>query len=329
MKRPHTRLLATALAALCLAAFARAELPAAPTVASPGSTTVPSEQVQVPGVRSQTAWTYRVGPGGVVGEGHRSSSISYDREGFPLEQITYDENGAVKQRIVNAYDDGGRLAESVVEESGGMGDARTLFEYEGELLTGTTALRPDGTLLVSTRFEYDEDGNVVATLTEVPEADLSLRMAFEYSEVDDVVRMFSYDTAGNVIASSETVNDGNGNPLVTSAYEPDGTMGSITTYRYDSEGRPLEVAVRDSEGRLLSVASKTYGPDGLMVELVTSNPAAGIEQRVAVEYDEANSVLTERTYNKLGQLVSETRYVYEYYVEEDDERDDTQNEARN
>lgn len=328
MKRPHTRLLATALVALCMAASARAELPVPPAVASPGSATVPSEQVQVPGVKSQTAWTYRIGPGGVAGEGHRTSSISYDREGFPLEQITYDENGAVKQRIVNAYDDGGRLSESVTDESGGLGDARTVFEYEGELLTGTIAHRPDGSLLVSTHFEYDEDGNVVATLTEVPDANLSLKMAFEYSETDDVIRTFSYDTAGNIIASSETVNDGNGNPLVTSAYEPDGTMGSITTYTYDSEGRPLEVAVRDSEGRLISVASKTYDPDGLVVELVTANPAAGIEQRVVVEYDESDSVLTERTYNKLGQLVSETRYVYEYYGDEDNERDGAQDEAR-
>jgi YD repeat-containing protein len=32
-----------------------------------------------------------------------------------------------------------------------------------------------------------------------------------------------------------------------------------------------------------------------------------------VEYDEAEKRLIEQTYNKRGQLVGETRYVYEYY----------------
>ena len=95
----------------------------------------------------------------------------------------------------------------------------------------------------------------------------------------------------------------------------------MTTYTYDSDGLLLDVSVRDSEGMLLTTATKTYDVEGLMVELVTTNPPAGIEQRVVVEYDEAASVLTEQTYNKLGQLVSETRYEYEYYDDEDGNQD--------
>lgn len=321
MKRPHARLFAIALSALVLTAVAQARLPDAPAVADPTAVTVPPEAIRAAGIRSLTAWTSRVGPDGDLGEGYRASSVSYDMRGNPLEQIAYDERGVVLQGIVNTYDGKGRLVESVSQEHTGEGDARTVFAYDGEWIVGTTAYRPDGSLLVTTHYDYDKDGNVVASLTEVPDADISQRMTFEYSPSGDVINTISYDSAGNVVATSETKNDSDGRPLEATAFLPDGTISTVTRYSYDSDGQLLDVTVRDAEGTVLQAASKVYDLDGLMVEVVVSNPPAGIEQRVVVEYDEAENRLTEQTYNKLGQLVSETRYAYEYHGDRDGTQD--------
>ena len=313
MKRLHTRSLAVALAVLVVAAAAQAQLPGGRATSDPRSTDVTSEQAQLPGVKSQTAWTHRADQAGALGEGYRSSSVSFDRDGNPLEQLAYDENGTVLQKVVNTYDDERRLIESVSEEHTGIGNARTVFAYEGERIGGTTAYRLDGSLLVATSYVYDGDGNVLSVLTEVPDADISQRIEWEYSADGGVIDMVNYDSAGSVVVASRTVSDGDGRPLESTSFLPDGTVGTVTSHEYDSDGQLLEIVARDAEGTVLQIVSRVYDLDGQIVELVTANPLAGIEQRVVVEYDEVGKRLTEQTYNKLGQLVSETRYEYEYY----------------
>lgn len=275
-----------------------------------------AEEVRILNIKSQTAWTHSAGPGGVLGEGHRSAYIAYDRNGNALEQTAYDEDGSILQRIVNVCDSGGLLIESVSEGPDSENSARSVFEYDGELIVATNSYRLDGTLLVATHHEYDEDGLVLSVLTEVPDAGIAQTMVFEYDEGGSAVRTVNYDSEGRILASTETLNDEDGRPAESTALLPDGSVGSVTRFEYDSEGRTALVEVYNADGIVLQSVSNVYGANGKVVETTTSNPAAGIEYRVAVEYDEDSKRLTERTYNKLGEIVSETRYEYEFYDEQ-------------
>ena len=84
----------------------------------------PNEEVQEAGIRSVSSWTYSAGPAGTLGSGYRASSIAYDRQGLPLEQVSYDENGIVLKSIANTYDDEMRLVESVLEEHTGQANSQ-------------------------------------------------------------------------------------------------------------------------------------------------------------------------------------------------------------
>ena len=167
-------------------------------------------------------------------------------------------------------------------------------------------------------MDYDEDGFVVGVSTEIPDVDLSERVVFERPS-EFVVRSFSYDSAGNLMALSKTSNDPDGNPIEVITFLPDGTRTSITNSTYDSYGRVLDVTMANGEGTVVSTVTRTYDTEGRVVELITANPAAGIEQKVVAEFAEDNLLSGERTYNKLGQLVSLTRYTYEHYDEDEDQ----------
>ncbi|MCK4511092.1 hypothetical protein KAW64_05095 [bacterium] len=320
MRKTYSRplLVAVALAALLMAGLASARAVGAPDVADRSTPSESAEEIEALNIMSQSAWTYAAGPGGVLGSGHRSAYIGYDRNGNALEQATFNEDGSILQRIVNTCDDSGFLLESVSENQTGEGDARSVFEYDADRIVATTSYRPDGSLLVATSYEYNADGLVTNALTEVPDAGISQTMIFEYDAEGNAVSTVNYDSDGNVLASTQTSLDEEGRPIESTALLPDGTVGSVTSVTYDSDGRAASTVVRNAAGVILQTVSNVYDASGKAVETTTATPAAGIEYRVTVEYDEEGKRVIERTYNKLGELVSETRYVYEFYSDEPD-----------
>jgi hypothetical protein len=305
------------LAALAWAVVAPAQPPGALTsrdLHNPGGGNEPSP---VPNIKSLTEWTYIPEPDGSLGAGYRSSFVEYDRDGYPVEQSTYEADGSVIQVIANTYDATGRLVESTSEDRTGRGNARTVFEYEGENLTGTTAYRPDGSVLVTTRSEYDDLNQIASIVTEVPDASTSQTITFEYDAVGNAVATNTYDAARGMVARAETSYDGDSWPIETTAILPGGVVGSVTAYDYDLDGNLKRMAVRNADGDEIQSISNVYDDEGRIIESVTWN-AAGIEYRVATEYDADGQKAVDRTYNKLGQLVREVRYSYEYYTEEQD-----------
>jgi len=321
MRRSHSVLL-LALLVLAWAGFASAQQAKTPSLIDPGPALPEREQIQESRISSLTAWTYEAGPSGALGEGYRVSRTEFDREGNTLEQTSFDRDGSVMQRAVNAYDEAGFLVECVNEERSGVGDSRNVFEYDGELLMGTTSYRPDGTLLVRTTCEYDVYDQLTATTTEIPELDIVQRLVFEYDEDGNAIAAATYDQDGDVVASSATIYDENGWPVESTGYLPDGSVSSVTVYTYDDAGHITELVVTKADGTVVQTVLNSYDADGRVVETVTSNPAAGVEYRVEIEYDESGNRVVERTYNKLGQLVGERRYVYEYHPGEPAEQGD-------
>jgi hypothetical protein len=277
---------------------------------TPGQT---PEEVQALQIMSQSTWSHTVDAAGTIGAGYRSSYVAYDRNGNVVDQITYDNEGGILRRIVNSYDSEGTLVESVGDEPERTGVVRSEFSYDGERITRVMSYRPDGTLITDTRYEYDDSGRITVAQTEAPDAGISQRLVYEYNDADDVVTVAGYDAQGRAVTRSETVFDADGRPLESTGFLPDGGVSEFTIYTYGAQEGPTEIAVEDADGVVLERTTNAYDVDGRLVESVYSTPAADLEYRVELEYDDDGVVALERTYNKLGQLVSLVRHVYEYY----------------
>lgn len=323
MRRTYALILAACLmlAAVASSRAAPVEPSGILSLAEPGTPSESPEQIQELGIMSHSAWTHQVDPAGALGEGYRSSYVGYDRDGNLVEQASYDPNGTALVEIVNTYDQAGLVIESVGREHSGV-DARTVFDYDGERITATTSYRPDGSLLVASQFEYDSSDRIIATQTQVPDAGESQRTVFEYDDDLGVVRAAAHDSRGSVLAQSETLQDGEGRPIESTAFLQDGSVASIARYTYDADGQLLEAVVEDADGTVLQRNTRAYDADGRVIEITQSNPAADLEHRVALEYAEDGTLAVERTYNKLGELVTEVRHVYEYYDDEPDQSGD-------
>lgn len=316
MTRAHSKPLVALVVFVSLvwAAAAPAQVTKSPPASGGGSSAGGAEPSPIPNIKSLTEWTYLPEPGGALGAGYRSSRMEYNRDGYPVEQSSYQPDGTAIQRILNTYNGTGRLVESTSEEQTGRGNARTVFEYDGENLVGTTAYRPDGSLLVSTRSEFDDLNQITSIVTEVPDASTSQTISFEYDASGNAVATTTYDTAGRMVSRSETSYDDDSWPLETTAVLPSG-VASVTTYEYNLDGNLTRMAVRNADGDEIQSIENTYDDEGRIVESITSN-AAGMEYRVETEYDTDGQRALDRTYNKLGQLVREVRYAYEYYPAE-------------
>lgn len=319
MRRIHSKTLVASIALVVLAwaVVSSAQAPRAPALQDPDRSLEGNEPSQVPNIMSLTEWTRIPGPDGVLGEGYRSSYLEYDRDGYPLEQSTYDADGSIIQRILNSYDGTGRILESVSEERLGLGNARTVFEYDGEDLIGTTGYRPDGSVLVAARCEYNELGQMTSMVTEVPDASTSQRIVFEYDADGNAVATTTYDSERGMVSRAETTYGDDQWPLETTGLLPGGVVASVTDYRYGPDGNVTEMHVRNADGDVIQRILNTYDDEGRIVEAVTSN-ASGMEYRVEMAYDEDGNRAIDRTFNKLGQLVREVRYEYEFHAPDED-----------
>lgn len=318
MRRIHSKPLVAliALAVLAGAVASSAQAPVAPAPRDPDSSPESNEPSQVPNIKSLTEWTYVPDSDGALGDGYRSSFMEYDRDGYPVEQSTYDADGSAIQRILNTYDETGRLVESVNEERSGRGDARTVFEYDGENPIGTTAYRLDGSVLVTTRSEYNDLGQMTSMVTEIPDAPTSQTIVFEYDADGNAIATTTYDSARGMVSRAETSYDDDSWPIETTAVLPGGVT-SVTSYEHDPDGNLTHMDVRNADGDVIQSISNTYDDAGRVVEAVTSN-AGGMEYRVETGYDEDGNRSVDRTFNKIGQLVREVRYGYEYHPPEED-----------
>ena len=320
MTRAHTMnaLVCAALLALSCGEMAVARPRGLPNPAEPMPPQQTPEQVQQLAILSHSIWNYDVGPAGAIEAGYRLSHVVFDREGYPVEQVTYSPDGGILRRIVNSYDSERRLHESVGEEPSGIGTARSVFTYDGELITEVMTYRSDGSLITSTEYEHDELDRTILALTRAPDAGLSQRMVIEHDDARDAISVITYDSRGQVLVRSETLRDGEGRAIESTGFLEDGSVTSVTSYTYDGDGALLELLVEDANGVAIQRVTSDHDAEGRLIESIHSTPAAGLEYRIELEYGEDGTLAFERTYNKLREQVSELRHVYEYYSDESD-----------
>lgn len=274
------------------------------------------EQIKGSNIRSAATWSYTVGSTGELQEGVKKSHRRFDREGHLLEQITYNTDGTVQQHLSIASDGAGHPLRSVNWMAGSVGSIVTEYRYDNnDRLIEILSSREDGSLVTKVENRYGDDGKLAEMITDAPDTILDSRTVLRYDD-GNITEATTYGLAGNDALRTTITYDSRGNPLEQTSYGPSGAHTTKTIISYNEDGNPIEVAVLNSEDKTVSRIRNIYDAEGKVIESVTELPGADTMSRMTFKYDGAGNKTEINTYNKLNQLVSKTRYTYEYYEQE-------------
>lgn len=316
MKRMYVSVMCALLAAAVLApGGALSQSLGGSTGVAPDFAFADRERIKVSGIESGSAWLYEPGADGTFRPGPRLAYWRFDENGNALENTTFDRDGSVILRLVEIYDDSGRLAEAQSDGKLAIRDFRTQFSYDAAgRLVESASYRPDGGVIVRSRYRYDSEGKMLEMLAENEDGGLVTRSVFTYDANGNVARTLVYDAAGALVSTGACRYDGAGRMIEqTSSVAAVAAAGSTTSNYYDAQGNLARIVVQNADGVTLQETENTFAADGAIIETVTENAAVGTRARQVFRYDARRNLLEADTYNKLDQLVSRIGFVYEYF----------------
>lgn len=130
-------------------------------------------------------------------------------------------------KIVNDYDDSGRLTRSLAKTSGQY----TLYEYDSAgNLVKKSSYHADGGLYGGTEYEYDANG-ILEREVSVYEDE---KCEYQYDKQGNIIFEAYYDSDGSLDSKEEYKYDEFGNEILYTRYEPDGSVAEKRETKYSA-----------------------------------------------------------------------------------------------
>ena len=213
----------------------------------------------------------------------------FDEAGRTIEATSYDERGAVTDRMTMSYDNVSNLTERVLYYRGKVMQKEIhSFDHEGRLVQKTVGEPPRRRY----SYTYRSDGRI-------GERRHYYGPKSHKGDAPDFITNYSYDLAGNKIEEG--------------VYFASGHLDHKTSYRYDATGRCIERAVYGSNGALRARFTTTYDANdakGHKAEEATYKPFLAEDLlKEKKRYDSAGNVIEELSYHGGDPL---TRTVIKY-----------------
>ena len=257
-----------------------------------------------------------------------ASTIWYDSEVNPTEQLTHNPNGTVA-RATYLYDASGRLSE-MRGELDGVSSGRTIYLYDDEgRLSYELSLRADGSEGRQTRRFYQPDGSYTEefTLNQTPGEATALAPVDASGET----------TLAEHASFIRTYRDPAGQPLEMRFYDASGGLLYRFVYHYNARGILTDMEQRTGDQPLFELPAGTeraapllgdfaalFSPDtaistvryrydehGRRIEAATWMGANCIDRRTFA-YNERGDKMAEQRYGADGNLQSEIVYQRDY-----------------
>ncbi len=160
--------------------------------------------------------------------------FEYDENGNLIKETYYDTEGNVSQITENAYNSNGKL-QSVVIYSGEDIIEKYELEYDdnGNLIKFVVV----GTSV--TEYVYNEASVVVESISKSVETDTPIRKD-EYDSAGNIIKTTEYDETGKPTSIKEFVYDSFGKITGDSYYDGEGNVEWESKYEYDKNGNLTE-----------------------------------------------------------------------------------------
>jgi len=275
-----------------------------------------SDGLAQPSLRSSAAWSQTVDAAGKVGTEVRTSFARFDRDGLFLEQVTFNQDGSVSQRVTNTYNSTGCIIETSIDRTDGKSQvARTTYIPDKENRVGeATSYAPDGSIFVQFTYAYNENNDLLEVITSTPDRSVYSKVVSTYDGNGRLRDTRGYHSVEEVLIVRTAYDyDNQGNQREQIQYDGEGNVIARSTFSYNRNGKLIKTISYDQAGRLISETSYVYNAAGNNIEMVIANQIADLRTKVVYAYDENGRKIGETKYNKLDIPIDVIRYEYEYY----------------
>lgn len=268
-------------------------------------------QTQTLRIKKQTLIQYNIVNGLPGTEGRVISENHFNESNLTTELINYKEDGSILTRETYQYDEEDRVIESESTSSETNLYKRMTYRYDGQFLIESLVYDITGSVSIILAFKYDEQGQLVETLSRSPDNKVYVKTLNYYDNANKIERSVAYDEAGKVLTQANFSYTDQG--LVSQKYGINGMMIQRTEKMFDTLGNLIEETHYDAQGRITSKISKQYDMDSRIIESSVEMPAAQMKTRTTNKYDDDGNLTEQISYNKLDEAVKVVRLVYEFY----------------
>lgn len=218
-----------------------------------------------------------------------------------LEEVAFDDKGnltfsefyhpALSRRyankLVNTYDENGRLSQTIIYEKDGALNRYELFSYDAKgRKTKKAWRRGENDVFSETLYFYNSSGELEQEKSRFRFVDWSeSSISYEYDEKGRRREVTSNHPSPAQSSRVTYEYDESPNPAVMTIYDFEGNVKVRWEYRYDEQGREVETRVYGSNSNLLRHSTMTYETDAhgnwvslKIVRKVFENELTKIEQ---------------------------------------------------
>jgi YD repeat-containing protein len=233
----------------------------------------------------------------VVEFDRRSHTTTYNTEGNISERTSYDQNDAIRERLVHTYDAKGR---------------NTGYKEYSALL--------DKTLTYPRRHVYtlNEEGRKVEYIVFESNGSMATRFVYKYDAKGNLTEEEWYSHTGQLGGRLVSTFDEKGNQTSEASYQADGVLIWKNISKYDDNGNKTEL-LQYFGNTLKGKIIYTYDNKGRILEqeTVEFNSTPGTfpyiprQGKVVYSYDDAKRTKEEVSYGIDGTLQSRLVYAYD------------------
>lgn len=178
------------------------------------------------------------------------ATVENDEFGNPIRQASVSNGSTTISEIQNTYDKNGILTKKTdTITTDGIVTTRREYTYteEGNPLTAAVTYYGETTSILSSSYEYDENGNVTTEIQEYNGDVTRTDTEYEYDEDNLILKAVKKEADGTVSSYTEYLYDENGNSIQQHSYSADGTAIGSTFCTYDESGNLLQQEIYSGE----------------------------------------------------------------------------------
>jgi hypothetical protein len=164
---------------------------------------------------------------------HKLATITYNKEGFPVETINYDPEGKPEFVYTYKYDKTGKRTETIRSSPAGVEEKKFTYVYN-EFGNKTKSERYDmlGNLEKYYEYRYDDEGNLVEDLWYDKSGKLEYKIEYSYDGNGRKTRIRSFNESNRLVNEYELLYDNKGNLVEELKIDPSGEKTGIIQYIY-------------------------------------------------------------------------------------------------
>ena len=205
-----------------------------------------------------------------AGEVKSKSLFTYNEEGRLLEQVIFEHNDRLVERVDHFFDESGQLVQTEITVADG---SKTIKEYH-----------------------YDPVEKIERAVLNSMHGEIEGYEIFWYGGENEVIAEIKSDVNSRVEYKRFATYDGAGNLIMEEIFGRDEAFDKRTNFTYLPGGLLAKIATQDKHGKDVVVEKITYDDQQLPVKKVVNDKIQGISTKTSLSYNAAGQCITEKVY---------------------------------